>query len=165
MPVSFNAMKIVALILVTAFLCIVIPSICLSSSITTDYICEGNLRNLASALEMYANDNSGRFPVLLSSLTPNYIRVIPYCPTAGVDTYSCGYMGKEKDFFLCCIGKNHKNLPENSPAYIHNQGLISGRTNFNSGSIDEEEKKTGIMTGLILLGLLSLTSYIVYRKK
>lgn len=50
--------------------------------------CKSNLRNIATALEMYATDYSGSFPTSMDTLTPNYLRTVPTCPAAGRDTYT-----------------------------------------------------------------------------
>lgn len=50
--------------------------------------CESNLKNIATALEMYATDNNGDYPTNLSFLTSNvitnydqtYMKNIPLCP-------------------------------------------------------------------------------------
>ncbi|CAN0391541.1 unnamed protein product, partial [Phaeothamnion confervicola] len=50
--------------------------------------CKSNLKNLATSLEMYSTDNAGHYPrSSLNLLTPNYLKVIPQCPTAQRDTY------------------------------------------------------------------------------
>ncbi|MCE7868973.1 hypothetical protein DYH09_01210 [bacterium CPR1] len=94
--------------------------------------CKSNLKNLAVALEMYSTDFQGHYPPTLSMLTPNYLKIIPNCPSAGADTYSASYQstpGLEADpdtFTLYCRGKNHEkaSVLENSPQYSSNQGLI-----------------------------------------
>jgi len=52
--------------------------------------CKSNLKNIATALEMYATDNRGRYPTGLDQLlqppTP-YLKQIPTCPAAGRSTY------------------------------------------------------------------------------
>ena len=52
---------------------------------------KSNLKNLGTALEMYSKDWENRYPSSLSGLIPNYLKVIPECPTAGTDTYSGSY--------------------------------------------------------------------------
>ncbi len=53
--------------------------------------CEKNLRNIATALEMHAHDWQGKYPELLSVLTPDYLHKIPNCPVTGTDSYSSSY--------------------------------------------------------------------------
>ncbi len=53
--------------------------------------CKSNLKNFGTALEMYAYDHAGRYPSSATQLTPNYLKTLPKCPTAGRDTYSSTY--------------------------------------------------------------------------
>jgi len=88
--------------------------------------CKSNLKNLATALEMYSTDNSGRYPQSLGLLTPSYIRIIPTCPAAGVSTYAY-YFGINPDAYtMCCSGRWHRSVISNPdfPQYDSFQGLI-----------------------------------------
>jgi tRNA A-37 threonylcarbamoyl transferase component Bud32 len=73
--------------------------------------CSSNLKSLASALDLYSQDNRGLYP---SSLSPVKASLsggnIPTCPTAGRDTYSTGYRvsADNKVFTVCCSGLNHR---------------------------------------------------------
>lgn len=101
--------------------------------------CKSNLKNLATACEMYSTDNKGHYPSSVSLLTPNYLKVIPNCPAAGADTYSATYQSappsEDKSaeaetmgaYTFYCRGKNHEkasSTPENFPQYSSYQGLI-----------------------------------------
>lgn len=91
--------------------------------------CKSNLKNIATALEMYATDHEGRYPERLAQLIPgNYVKCIPTCPTAGYDTYSRSYRALEKPdhFALCCTGSFHAkaSLAANYPAYTSEEGLL-----------------------------------------
>mgnify|MGYP001009339284 CR=1 FL=1 len=70
---------------------------------------------------MYSTDYDGRYPKTISLLTPNYLRVIPNCPTAGKDTISASYeLGVNLEVFtIYCQGNHHKSvgLPTNYPQY------------------------------------------------
>jgi len=126
--------------------------------------CGYNLHNLKSGIEMYANDNGGSYPPYLSYITPNHLNTIPTCPSVGIDTYSCGYTQGNGEFSVCCVGRNHPELMENMPAYNSRTGRLITATNpaFKG---PEEEKNTDTATSLILLGILSIVSYLTYRKK
>jgi type II secretory pathway pseudopilin PulG len=88
--------------------------------------CKSNLKNLATALEMYASDNEGHYPHSLDMLTPkNYLKSIPTCPAAGKVTYQDYRCAIEPDrYSLSCCGKNHRTSPENFPQYSSEKGLI-----------------------------------------
>ncbi|MHC9541775.1 MAG: hypothetical protein AB9903_19895 [Vulcanimicrobiota bacterium] len=70
--------------------------------------CVENVRALNSALAKY-KFSKGTYPDTISSLSPDFIKKIPVCPSAGKDTYAPGYKathdGRECSF--SCKGKNH----------------------------------------------------------
>lgn len=77
--------------------------------------CKRNLRNLQTALEMYASDNMGKYPAKLESVTPTYLSRIPICLSGQRETYSGGYqLLKDGNFRLACSG-NHHQLGEGIP--------------------------------------------------
>lgn len=90
--------------------------------------CKSNLKNTATALEMYSSDNTGLYPSGLGLLTPNYLKVVPNCPSAQQDTYSGKYqsVADPDAFTLYCAGTNHSkaNTPADYPQYSSFQGLI-----------------------------------------
>lgn len=49
--------------------------------------CLGMLKNIGTALEMYADDHNGDLPKTLDDLTPRYLRAYPVCPVAQLRTY------------------------------------------------------------------------------
>ena len=91
--------------------------------------CKSNLKNLATSLEMYASDNQRHYPQKLSQIAPNYLRIIPQCPSAQSDTYSATYgVAQEPDAFtVCCNGLYHTaagiQIP-NFPQYTSYRGLL-----------------------------------------
>lgn len=86
--------------------------------------CKSNLKNLATALEMYATDNKGHYPADLTSLTPGYLKMIPVCP--GADRESYVYEVKGEAFTVTCKGLNHAGIgvPADHPFYTSTRGLI-----------------------------------------
>ncbi len=90
--------------------------------------CKSYLKNIATALEMYASDNRGDYPNSLTQLTPNYLKIIPNCPSAQRDTYSESYqVHRHPDAFsLLCSGHNHAaaNTPPGYPQYSSWTGLV-----------------------------------------
>ena len=94
--------------------------------------CKENLKNVATALEMYANDNTSNFPFFVGFvlITPNYLPRIPSCPSAGVDTYSPGYIvnGVQSAYTVVCVGSNHLGggmTAANYPQYSSFSGLVN----------------------------------------
>jgi hypothetical protein len=95
--------------------------------------CKSNCKNLATALEMYASDNSGYYPDRLEVLTTgNYLKMIPTCPAAGRMTYTNYEVSHKPQLFsFACCGNNHKRgyagfagSSENYPRYHAEKGLI-----------------------------------------
>lgn len=84
--------------------------------------CSSNLKNVATALEMYSTDNAGRYPETLQPLAPNYLKTIPTCPSAHKDTYSETYkMGSNPDSysFRCSETEAH------DLSYTSEKGLVA----------------------------------------
>jgi hypothetical protein len=93
--------------------------------------CQANLKNIASALELYGADHPGHLPPQLSGLCPEYLRRVPHCPAANRDTYSESFELQNSNdpdlppsFRLSCSGGHHLGLAEaDAPAYDSEQGL------------------------------------------
>jgi Tfp pilus assembly protein PilE len=90
--------------------------------------CQSNLKNIATAVQVYNNDKGGgSYPETLEPIVPKYIAEIPECPSAGIDTYSEGYTSdnESKNYTLYCKGNNHSELKlsENEPWYSLQAGL------------------------------------------
>ncbi|MEW6280431.1 MAG: hypothetical protein AB1758_17505 [Candidatus Eremiobacterota bacterium] len=99
--------------------------------------CKSNLKNLGTALEMYSTDHAGAYPPDMGYLTPNYLKIIPECPHAGVDTYSGSYHRSarrevagevvEPDAYtFYCTGQNHTSAgitAQDYPRYDSRHGL------------------------------------------
>ena len=85
--------------------------------------CESNMKNIATALEMYAMDHKNNYPDSLKQLPPgNYLRFIPTCPAASRDTYSATYRKSGQSFEFHCSG-NHAGRTPGHPIYNSNEGL------------------------------------------
>ncbi|MBS2034657.1 type II secretion system protein [bacterium] len=99
--------------------------------------CKSNCKNIATALEMYASDNGGRYPssanIKNSLTTGNYLKLIPSCPAAGTDTYSPNFTSATTPdaFSFYCNGTNHakaytgfNSVGANFPQYFAESGLV-----------------------------------------
>lgn len=82
--------------------------------------CKSNLKNMATALEMYASDNAGRYPLGLEALPAGYyLKLIPSCPTQAVYGYEMTALPDR--FTLTCKGTH----PQSGyPQYSSDQGLL-----------------------------------------
>lgn len=79
--------------------------------------CIQNERNIATALQLYANENENRYPDSLAALTGRpgsafFIQSIATCPSNRA-SYSLGYsINEEKtEYLLACPGNHHIQLP------------------------------------------------------
>ncbi len=94
--------------------------------------CRSNLKNLATALEMYASDHGGRYPIHLDDLPGKYLKELPTCPAARSLTYTNYRAHSHPDCFtVCCFGDNHAKAyagfgrdSHNFPRYSAEQGLV-----------------------------------------
>ena len=80
-------------------------------------------------MEMYSTDNQGRYPPQLGLLTPNYLKYIPTCPAAGVETYSRTFRSASNPdaYTVMFTGSHHAGVKQraNFPQYTSTGGLIS----------------------------------------
>lgn len=90
--------------------------------------CKSNLKNIGTAMEMYSTDFSGRYATSAGLLTPNYLKTIPTCPSAGSDTYTGGFTSASNPdlYTVACTGANHTGagVTGDYPQYTSVQGLI-----------------------------------------
>ena len=112
--------------------------------------CKSNLKNVGTALEMYAVDHNGRYPTQLTLLTTArggvgagagaYMATLPTCAsTATYSHYVSSYTwGTDPDWYaLCCGGGAHHtacDLTAGYPMMNAQQGVldgVGGNTPFN----------------------------------
>jgi type II secretory pathway pseudopilin PulG len=89
--------------------------------------CKSNLKNIGTALEMYSTDHAGRYPLRFRDLTPNYLKTIPTCPTAGIVTYLYAGAAHPDLYTVVCAGLHHAAqgiTTPNYPQYTSITGLI-----------------------------------------
>ena len=92
--------------------------------------CKSNLKNISTAVKMYATDNGARCPDVLARVTPGYLRTIPTCTSTGRDTYSrsytCVHSMKHETYTIVCEGLNHTSVGDgpNYPRYSSEEGLL-----------------------------------------
>lgn len=85
--------------------------------------CKSNLKNIGTALEMYASDNGGRYPTTSRLLTPNYLKTIPTCSSVGSQTYVIA-TGSEPDLYTVVCRACSFQYEPGYPQYTSVTGLI-----------------------------------------
>lgn len=85
--------------------------------------CKSNLKNLATACEMYATDNKGHYPNWPKQLVEKkYLRALPSCPLGGRYQYSV--TAKPGSFsWACPCDHSGNNAPKGYPRFTSTQGL------------------------------------------
>lgn len=110
-----------------------IPLADMKAGLTADYnatnlkVCQQNVKNLGTALEMYSIENFGRYPLALSGVvSPTIMQALPTCPAARADTYTAGYESTSNpdNYVVVCSGQHHVGVPSNYPQYSSAKGFI-----------------------------------------
>lgn len=134
---SFRGVLVVAALVVFMF-CTLVPNFMKARARGQITACKSNLKNLATALEMYSSDNRGHYPESLDKLIPgNYLRKIPTCPSRhfwGRDMSSHDYtyevVSKPANFSMVCKGdhteayRGFSGDPHGYPQYQSTTGLL-----------------------------------------
>ena len=82
--------------------------------------CKSNVKNVATALRMYAQDNHGHYPERLQQLLPgHYFKLLPTCPATATMSFTDYHATTNPDrFSFSCGGDNHsKHYRRSSPNY------------------------------------------------
>ena len=134
---GFTLIELMIVIAIIAILAaILVPNFIRARAQGQATACKSNLKNIATACEMYAQDNSGRYPGsggalgAIYNLTPNYLKSVPTCPSTGASTsyVNGGFtIATSPDAYtLLCMGSNHTGAgySANYPQYTSAQGLV-----------------------------------------
>lgn len=91
----------------------------------TEYVsCKTNLRNIATALSLYSNDNDSQYPPTLDGLTPDYMKSLPLCHTHELQ-YGYDRATAPAQFTVYCAGNNHPLFAQpDEPYYNSAVGLF-----------------------------------------
>lgn len=127
---GFTLIELMVVISIIAILAaILVPNFVKSKAQGQAAACKTNVKNIATALEMYTHDSGGRFPTVLTNVLPNYIKTIPTCPSLNAQAvYTNGYASSSvpDSYTLVCSGLNHAGVgySANYPQYTNRAGLI-----------------------------------------
>ncbi len=98
--------------------------------------CHSNLKIVATALEMYAEDARGAYPAQLDRLVAGrYLKTIPTCSAVGADGYAYSHSSTPAAFTVYCRGVNHKKVGPGPdfPRYTSWEGLSDGEMGPRTG--------------------------------
>lgn len=137
-----NVKFFVLLIVIIAILsgAFFIYSLINSNAVTQLQQCQKNCFRIGVALELYANDNLGRYPSDLNVLVPKYIEKNLVCPLNKNKSYSYKSISNPPAFTLFCKGNSHIycGLQNNFPQYNSKYGIIFNKKDFSSKSYLDE---------------------------
>lgn len=91
--------------------------------------CGANLRQVGAAAEVYASEHGGLYPPTLQHLVPTYLRDVPTCPEAGLDTYAWQVSPDGRSYTAWCSGTWHEPTwcPLDHPRMSSREGFQEGR--------------------------------------
>ncbi len=94
--------------------------------------CKSNLKNIGTAMEMYASDNGKHYPLTLGGITPNYLKTLPTCSSAGKMTYTYIHSADMECYTAWCTEKRHPGtrLAPGFPQYDSVNGLYENAGQF-----------------------------------
>ena len=132
---AFTLIEIMIVIAIIAVLAaILVPNFKRARSRGQLAACLSQCKSTATALEMYAVENDGRFPAgsgltgLTELITTNFLKRLPVCPAANRVTFLDYTATATPDrFSFSCVGNNHGECfpgvtTLNIPAYSNDQG-------------------------------------------
>ena len=86
---GFTLIELMIVIAIIAILAaILVPNFLKARAQGVATACSANLKNIATAVEMYSTDNNGSYPTGLDKLTPTYLQALPSCSAGGNYGYS-----------------------------------------------------------------------------
>ncbi len=125
-----SSMSGIGFCFIALFAAILIPNFMMAKSQSQLAACESNLKNMATAVELYAVDHQGHYPERLPDLLPRYLRLMPQCPAAQKESYvyqvtARDLSGQPRQYELYCQGEWHKTLHvlRDYPRYDSEKGL------------------------------------------
>lgn len=126
---GFTIIEVLTVCFIVAILAaILVPNLRRAIVKTEAVGCKSNLKNLATAITLYANDNDHMYPPDLTKIIPYNFARMPTCQSTSTDTYTTGYSVSTdyRSFTLVCKGTNHSKYGygADEPYYSSSEGLM-----------------------------------------
>ena len=99
---------LVTVLLILSLFCLLAPNFMRTAHRRPFMSCRANLKNIATALEMYATDNQGLYPPTMDRLYPAYLIKAPYCDSNRARTYDYRPLANQEKpgFLVSCAGQH-----------------------------------------------------------
>lgn len=85
--------------------------------------CRANIKNLATAVEMYQLEHDGRATLVISELLPRYLPVPVHCPVGG-ESYSLAEGAAPEELIVSCSADHTPLVPTGFPRYSSLEGFL-----------------------------------------
>jgi hypothetical protein len=109
--------------------------------------CKSNLKNIATACEMYSTDYAGRYPASMDKLAPSYLKTVPSCPSS-TSAYHFESIQTPDLYTITCQGDPH-GLGKGLPSYNAIQGLTTGSNDVAAQSAQAApQPKSAVILGI-----------------
>jgi hypothetical protein len=127
--------SLVMVLFVLSVLCLLAPNYLRTAHRRPYMSCRCNLKNIATALDMYSTDNQGLYPPAWDQLCPAYLKSAPYCDSNRARTYNYQTIVQQKKpgFVVSCAGQHqyygpfliYSHVGPGYPQFNSFSGLIS----------------------------------------
>jgi len=126
---GFTLLELMIVItLLGILIAILVPNFIRARTKSNFVACQSNLKNIATALEIYSSENQGHYPPAFNNLVPLFLKSPPVCPAISAPTYIGSYnVGTLPDIFtIYCQSSAHTPLliSPNYPQWCSISGLI-----------------------------------------
>lgn len=126
---GFTLIELMIVIAIIAILAaILVPNFLRARQQSQLSSCQSNLKNIATACEMYSVDNNGHYPTKIAMLVPSYLRQVPQCPATAGSSYETNYtqaMSPDSFDIPCPAPMAHPNPPVTANVWYDSAGGLT----------------------------------------